>query len=147
MSFLFVPAFGVVDLEKKVVRGLGSWDNRITVTTPGDIGRVVAEVVLDARGVGNEVVLAAGDTVSYGQLADLLDGHFGVRFTRELWDLETLKGQMAEDPNVMVKYRDTFAQGRGVAWEVEETVNAQRGMDMVDLKGYLESVYPKVGEA
>jgi hypothetical protein len=143
MSFLFVADFGVVDLDNKVVRGLGSWDNRITLTTPLDIGRVVAEVVLDPRGIRDDVVLTAGDTISYGQLADLLDEHFGDGFTRELWDLETLKAQMAEDPNVMVKYRDTFAQGRGVAWDKEGTINAERGMDMVDLRAYLASSHAR----
>ncbi len=33
-SFLFEPAFGVVDLERGVVHALGSWDTRVTVTTP-----------------------------------------------------------------------------------------------------------------
>ncbi|OAQ69941.1 NmrA family protein [Pochonia chlamydosporia 170] len=146
MSFLFVPEFGVVDLGKRVVRALGSWDNRITVTTPLDIGRVTADVILDPRGIRNEVVLTAGDTISYGELADLLESHFGTKFTRELWDLDTLRRQMDEDPTVMVKYRDTFAQGRGVAWEKGETVNAQRGMELVDVKGYLERMKFQLGE-
>ncbi|EFY87609.1 NmrA family protein [Metarhizium acridum CQMa 102] len=146
MSFLFVADFGVVDLRRGVVRALGNWDNRITLTAPPDIGRVTAEVVLDPRGVRNEVVLAAGDTVSYGQLAGLLDEHFGTRFTRELWDVDALRRQMAEDPSVMVKYRDTFAQGRGVSWDKDRTFNYERGMELLDVKGYLESTKFKVGE-
>ena len=43
MSFLFEPAFGVVDLKNHVVRALGQWDNRMTMTTPKDIGRTTAE--------------------------------------------------------------------------------------------------------
>lgn len=146
MSFLFIADFGVVDFGKKVVRGLGSWENEITVTTPVDIGRVTAEVILDPGEIGNQVVLTAGDTISYGGLADLLDEFFGVKFTRELWDLETLKKQMAEDPSTMVKYRDTFAQGRGVAWDKDGTINVERGMELMDVRGYLESMQFELGE-
>ncbi|KZZ91802.1 NmrA family protein [Moelleriella libera RCEF 2490] len=146
MSFLFVAAFGIVDLEARVVRGLGSWGNRITVTTPEDIGRVTAEIVLDPQDVRNQVVYTAGDTVSYGDLADVLDevvvaaaaAEGTDRFSRELWDRETLREQLRREPdNPLVKYRDTFAQGKGVAWDVAGTVNAQRGMPMTDVRRYL----------
>lgn len=146
MSFLFLPAFGVVDVPARTVRALGSWDNRITLTTPPDIGRVTADVVLDPRGIRNQVVYTAGDTLTYGTVADLVDAHFGIKFTRELWDLDALKKQMEEDPNVMVKYRDTFAQGRGVAWDKDQTVNVQRGIEMTDVKAYLEASELKLEE-
>ncbi|KEY72461.1 hypothetical protein S7711_05136 [Stachybotrys chartarum IBT 7711] len=141
MSFLFLPAFGVVDLEKRVVRALGGWDNSITLTTPRDIGRVTADVVLDPRGISHQVVYTAGDTVSYEEVAEILDGHFDAQFTRELWDQHTLRQQMKEDPSTMVKYRDTFAQGRGVAWSMDKTINHQRGIAMTDLRAYLKEVH------
>lgn len=142
MSFLFEPAFGVVDLEQKTVRALGSWETRITATTPEDIGRLTAEVVLDPGELaeGSGVVYTAGDTVSYGELAEKLDAHFGETFKRELWDGEALKRQMEEDANTLVKYRDTFAQGRGVAWDNERTVNYQRGIPVTDVNVFLESM-------
>ncbi|EHK41513.1 hypothetical protein TRIATDRAFT_178757, partial [Trichoderma atroviride IMI 206040] len=141
MSFLFVPAFGVVDLAARTVRGLGSWHNRITLTTPEDIGRATAEVVLDPRGLVNECVYVAGDTLSYAQLGDLLDDRFATPFRRELWDLDELARQMREQPDsVMVKYRDTFAQGRGVAWGQEKTLNRARGMEMTGVRAYLEAM-------
>ncbi|KAF4974030.1 hypothetical protein FZEAL_9023 [Fusarium zealandicum] len=145
MSFLFLADFGVVDFGNKTVRALGSWDNRITVTTPGDIGRVTADVVLDPRDVQSQVVFTAGDTISYEALADLLDARFETEFRRELWDLAELRRQMDEDPNAMVKYRDTFARGRGVAWDKSETVNAQRGIDMTDAKQYLGALEVRLG--
>ncbi|KAF7551177.1 hypothetical protein G7Z17_g5196 [Cylindrodendrum hubeiense] len=146
MSFLFLADFGVVDLEARTVRALGSWDNRITLSTPGDIGRVTADVVLDPQGIKSQVAYTAGDTISYGGLADLLDQHFQTQFRRELWDAAELQRQMDEDPNTMVKYRDTFAQGRGVAWDKEKTVNFQRGIAMTDVKTYLEGMQVKLGE-
>lgn len=146
MSFLFLADFGVVDLGTKTVRALGSWENEITLTTPVDIGRVTADVVLEPEGISSQVVYSAGDTISYGALADLLDRHFKTEFRRELWDQEELKKQMEEDPNTMVKYRETFAQGRGVAWSKDKTVNAQRGIEMTDIKKYLETEDVKLGE-
>ncbi|CAM1505136.1 Fc.00g107730.m01.CDS01 [Cosmosporella sp. VM-42] len=145
MSFLFLADFGVVDFGTRTVRALGSWDNRITLTTPEDIGRVTADVVLDARDIKNEVVYTAGDTVSYQALADLLDRHFKTEFRRELWDLAELKSQLEEDPNTMVKYRDTFAHGKGVAWDKERTVNAQRGIKVTDVPSYLERMDVQLG--
>ena len=44
-SFLFEPAFGVVDLAKNTVHALGSWDTQVTVTTPEDIGMLTAKIV------------------------------------------------------------------------------------------------------
>ncbi|KAM0546438.1 hypothetical protein ACHAPJ_010905 [Fusarium lateritium] len=145
MSFLFLADFGVVDFGTKTVRALGSWENKITLTTPPDIGKVTADVVLDPRGIGKQVVYTAGDTITYRELADLLDKHFDTQFKREVWDLEELKRQMEQDPSTMVKYRDTFAQGRGVAWDKEETVNAERGIDVTDVKKYLEGLEVKLG--
>jgi hypothetical protein len=47
MSFLFEEFWGVVDVKEKkwVVRALGSWENKVTVTTPEDIGRLTARIV------------------------------------------------------------------------------------------------------
>lgn len=141
MSFLFVAAFGVVDLDEKVIRGLGSWDNKITVTTPEDIGRVTADLILHAGDVEKQVVFTAGDTVSYGKIADLVEARFGKDvFTRELWDRDALKKQMEEDATVLVKYRDTFAQGVGVAWDKDVTVNEKRGIRLTGLKEYLDKL-------
>jgi hypothetical protein len=146
MSFLFLTAFGIVDLKQRTVRALGSWDNKITVTTPRDIGRVTAEVVLDPRQVQRQVAFVAGDTVTYAQVGDILDAHYGggeeeEPFKRELWDLDTLRRQLAEEPDsVLVKYRETFAHGVGVAWDMEGTVNHARAMEMTDVKRYLRDV-------
>lgn len=145
MSFLFVPEFGVVDLGSRTVRGLGSWDNRITLTTPDDIGRATAELVLDPRGLRNQCVYVAGDTLTYAQVADRLDERFGTRFRRELWDRDELARQMRDEPDsTMVKYRDTFAQGRGVAWGQEQTLNAARDMKLTDVRAYLAAMDVKL---
>lgn len=46
ISFLFEKSFGIVELKTEsgntIVRGLGGWENRVTVTGPEDIGRLVS---------------------------------------------------------------------------------------------------------
>jgi len=46
-SFLFEPSFGLVDLENNRVHALGSWENKVTVATPEDIGRLTAAILSD----------------------------------------------------------------------------------------------------
>lgn len=150
-SYLFRADFGVVDLGARVARGLGGWDTRVTVTTPGDIGRVVAEVVEAPGGKNGEegeesgIVYVAGDTLAYDEVADLVDRWAAARgegkFARELWDLEHLHKELQEEPNnVMYKYRAVFARGQGTWWPVEKTLNYERGMHMVGVEEYLKGM-------
>lgn len=145
MGFVFEPWFGVVENllgeegdGEVVVRALGSWETRVTLTEVGDVGRVVAEVV--ARPVGERVVFTAGETVSYGELAGCVERVVGGRrrVRREEWSLEFLRGEMERDPESKIKkYRVLFAEGRGVSWDAEKTVNAQRGMGMMGVEEWL----------
>ncbi|KAL4744372.1 hypothetical protein BDW72DRAFT_188659 [Aspergillus terricola var. indicus] len=129
-SFLFERAFGVVDAEKRVVTALGSWENRVTVTAPVDIGRVTAEVVLEESfGDPDNVVYVAGDTVSYGRVAEIVESVIGRAFDRRVRTVDTARRYLAQEPeNGLFKYQIVFGEGRGVAWDAEKTWNAQRGM-------------------
>ncbi|XXH04401.1 actin organization and endocytosis protein [Hypoxylon texense] len=142
MSFLFLPAFGVVDLEHKTLRALGSWDARLTVTTAADIGRMAAEVAWDPRGVARQVVYVAGDTVSYARVAELVEKRFGGGgWKRELWDEGVLQEKLRERPDDgMLKYASVWARGKGVAWDIDRTLNKQRGIEMQGLESYLKEM-------
>ncbi|KAK8139235.1 hypothetical protein PG984_002615 [Apiospora sp. TS-2023a] len=150
MSFLFRADFGVVDLPRRTVRCLGGWDTRITVTTPRDIGTMAAEIALRPGAISNQVVYVAGDTVSYGRVAELVEERFGSgsgsgaeaeAFKKETWDREFLQRELAESPgDVMLKYRNCFAEGRGVAFDMEQTVNRQRGIALQDVQSYLKEM-------
>lgn len=144
MSYLFLGDFGVVDLEKKTARALGSWDNRVTVTTPHDIGRLTAEMVFVPDGTLNQVVYIGGDTVSYGKLADTLDENFGESFKREEWALPFLKDRLAANPsNLWYKYQCIFGDGKGISWDMARTLNGQRGIAMTNVGDYIkEEVVP-----
>ncbi|KAI8162595.1 Isoflavone reductase-like protein P3 [Colletotrichum sp. SAR 10_70] len=143
MSFLFVKEFGVVDFEERKLRALGDWDVEITVTGPEDIAKMTAEVVFEPRGIpgdGGNVVFVAGDTVSYGKIADLVEKRFPeISFTRERWDLDLLQRNFKKDPgNLWNKYREVFRSREGIAWPEEATLNYKRGIKLESLATHLE---------
>lgn len=72
-SFLFEPAFGVVDLQGGRINALGSLDTAVTVTPAEDIGRLTAAIVMHEPRIVNQVVYTAGDTLTYAGLADLVE--------------------------------------------------------------------------
>lgn len=139
-SFLFEPAFDIVDFDRNVIHGLGSWDTKVTVTTPEDIGKLTTEILLAQPLIANEVVYLAGDTISYGQLADIVERVTGARFERMLWTLDKLRTDldtMADD--VMVRYRAAFALGDGMWWDKSTTFNERNGYETIDVERYLQA--------
>ena len=135
-SFLFEPAFGVVDLKdgEGVVRALGSWENEVTVTSVEDVGKLVAGMVFEkGEGkLGNEVVFTAGETVSYAALAGVVDTVLGRKIRRELWSVEDLDGK-----DMMAMYRAVFAAGRGVAWGKDRSWNVRMRIEVEDVTGWM----------
>jgi len=144
MSFLFEPFFGIVDLGEGVVRALGDWENRVTVTTPEDIGRLTAMIVYEEPRVRDRVVYTAGETVSYGRVAEIVEEVTGRRVRREEWSVERLEGELRGDPgNAVAKYRVAFAVGRGCSWDLERSFNWEKGVEVTDVKSYAEKNLPK----
>lgn len=137
-SFLFEPAFGVVDFDQAAVHALGSWDNRLTVTTSEDIGRLTAAILAHEPPVRNEVVYVAGDTFTYSQLADMVERHLGRDVERVLWGMDRLRAEVEAHPgDGMRKYHLGFARDTGVAWDKERTFNAVQGIEVVDVPAWL----------
>lgn len=140
MSYLFEPEFGVVDLKANTVHALGSLDTAVTLTTPDDIGVLTAAVVFAQPRIRNEIVYLAGDTVTYGSVADKLEAALGLPFSRSEWSEEYLLGELARDPhNMMRKYRAAFAQGRGVAWDKRSTFNSRRALPVTDVASWINA--------
>lgn len=137
-SFLFEPAFGVVDLAARRVNALGGWDTQVTVTTADDIGALTAVILRAEPRLANQVVYVAGDTVSYGQLADTVERVLGITVRRQAWTVPALMQELADAPDdAMRKYRAVFAQGRGVAWDPARTFNAVRGIVTQGLEAWV----------
>lgn len=138
MSYLFEPDFGVVDLQNAVVHALGSLDTAVTLTTPDDIGTLTAAIVFAKPRIRNEIVYLAGDTVTYGEVADKLHAALGRPFRRSEWSVQYLMDELARDPNNMMrKYRAAFAQGRGVAWNKSGTFNQRHAIPVTDVASWI----------
>ncbi|KAF1838918.1 hypothetical protein BDW02DRAFT_620099 [Decorospora gaudefroyi] len=146
MSFLFEPFWGIVDRSREAsdeqitVRCLRDWYHKVTVTHVNDIGRVLSRILFGDVEAGNRVVYVAGDTVSYGDLADIVERVSGMNVDREMWDMGRLEEELRKNPDDGIKkYRLVFAGG-GVWWDKEKTVNRQLEMSMTDVESYAKSI-------
>ncbi|WP_269304242.1 aromatic alcohol reductase [Aeromicrobium sp. HA] len=138
MNYLFEPGSGMVDLPTDTVNALGSLDTAVTLTTPEDIGVLTAEIVFDQPRIRNEIIYVAGDTVTYGEVADTLEQVLERPFRRKVWTVPVLLDELANDPDNMTrKYRAVFAQGRGVAWDKATTFNHDRDIATTDLRSWV----------
>jgi len=150
-SFLFEPAFEVVDLVTDTVRALGSLDTQVTLTTPEDIGRLTAEIVFFEPRFRNEIVYLAGDTLAYGELAGLLERVLQRPFSTQVWTLPQLLDELEKEPDEQLKhiwkYRAVFAQGRGVAWPMETTFNARHGIAVTSAEQWAREHLIEAGRA
>ncbi|KAB8071388.1 hypothetical protein BDV29DRAFT_18625 [Aspergillus leporis] len=142
ISFLFEPSFGVVNLEEGSICALGSWDTQVTVTAPEDIGRITAELVLGSgRGTvfDNRAIYIAGDTVSYVQLAQVVEEFTGKTFRKSVRTVEAAKADLTKEPdNSLYKYQVVFGECLGVAWELATTWNYQIGLPALSVKEYVK---------
>lgn len=129
-SFLFEPAFDVVNLEQGYINALGSWGNKLTVTAPEDIGQLTATILLATPRIINEVVFVAGDTISYAELAQIVDNVSSMRIKRNLLPVDWLHTQLAKKPeDQMLRYRAAFALGEGMWWDIEKTFNYKNAIE------------------
>ncbi|MCR1026719.1 aromatic alcohol reductase [Cellulophaga baltica] len=130
-SFLFEPSLGVVDLKNQTINALGDWNTEVTVTSAEDIGRLTAEIILFEPRIINQVMFVAGDTISYKQLAEIIEKQSGTKFKRIKWDMDYLKKEIENDPQDNIKrYRAVFGEGIGVSWSKEKTFNFKEGLKM-----------------
>ena len=134
-SYLFEPFFGILDLEKKSINALGGWDTAVTLTTPDDIGRLTAEIFFTEPQIENEIVYIAGDTITYGKLADIAESLSGQNYERTLSGMEEITNDLKNDPtNFVKKYRSIFGAGVGVSWALENTFNGKNGIPTTSVK-------------
>lgn len=139
-SFLFEPAFNVVNLAEKTVNALGSWDTRVTVTSPADIGRLTTAIYLHQPRIRNEVVFVAGETLSWAKLASTVEQVTQQSFRKHVLTLPALLDALRADPDDrMLRYRAAFARGVGTWWPMSETFNAKNNITTEDVAGWLKA--------
>lgn len=141
ISFLFEPWFGVVDLKDNAVCALGSWDTAVTVTAPEDIGKITAEVLLGAKrknAFSNQAIFIAGDTLTYADLARLLEKASGKPVQRTVRTVQAARSDLAKEPdNEIFKYHVVFGEGRGVSWDLSKTWNHENGVLGLSVEKYI----------
>lgn len=129
-SYRFEPGFGVIDAQTNTVYGLGDWLHAVTLTTPVDIGRLTAEIFVSEPAFRNEIVFIAGDTLTYRELADLMQFHWKSEVNRKLLGREQLLDNAQRSPaDVAAKYRLAFARPDGDAWSKGGTFNHLQGIE------------------
>lgn len=139
-SFLFEPSFDVVNLHRQTIHALGSWETKVTVTTPEDVGKLTTEILLTEPRFANEIIFVAGDTISYGEVADVVERVTGRSFEKVEWTLDKLRADLAVAPDdIMTRYRAAFALGDGMWWDKASTFNARKGIKVVGVEEYLRA--------
>lgn len=156
-SFIFEPVVGIFQpgqQGKAVVRGLGSWERKITVTSVEDIGRLTALITLgetgeagenEAGGAANKdgVVFVVGDTVTYADIAKSVQA-LGWNVQKELWTEAELLAQLEKDDNAIVRYRIMCARGLGMSWNKQDSWNGRReGVQVENLVDWTERCLPR----
>ncbi|KNG91402.1 NmrA-like family protein [Aspergillus nomiae NRRL 13137] len=140
ISFLFEPSFGVINLRDNSICALGSWDTRVTLTAPEDIGKLTAEIILGSEpdvAFNNRPTFVAGDTVSYAELLRIVQEVTGRTFAKSVRTVEAAKADLAkESDNSLYKYQVVFAEGRGVAWDMSTTWNHESGVNVLSVMEY-----------
>jgi len=105
---------------------------------------LTAEIVFFKPRIVNEVVFTAGETVSYAQVAEIVEEVLEKKVRREVWTVPHLEEELRKDPeNVVLKYRVVFAVGRGVSWDVGKTFNVKNGIEVQGVKSYARDILPK----
>ncbi|KAF2689859.1 NAD(P)-binding protein [Lentithecium fluviatile CBS 122367] len=143
MSFIFEQFWGIVDREgdQVTMRAFRDWNHKVTVTDVRDIGKVLARVVAGDVESENQVVYAAGDTVSYGQLADLVERIMEKKVEREKWSIPHLQAELAKDPDNLIKrYRLVFARD-GVWWDKELSANHKLQIPATNVETYARELF------
>ena len=143
-SFLFDEAFGVVQKlggNEVKVTALGAWENKVTMTSAEDIGRLTADIVLGraADGMASGVQYLAGDTTTFEGLANALQ-EAGWDVQRDLLsEEELLHAREARPDELGPKYQLIWARNKGVSWEVQNTWNGRRGLEVQDMRAWIDA--------
>lgn len=84
--------------------------------------------------------VVAGDTISYGQLAEVVERVTGRAFEKTEWTLDKFRADLAATPDdLMAHYRTAFALDDGMWWDKSNTYNKRQGLTTVDVEGYLRA--------
>ena len=123
-EFLVGYTIAGVDLERGVVTAPGSWEARLNTTPLEEIGWLVAAAVVDPQ--ARNAVLYSGETVTYKQLADLVDAARGKPVERRIRTVEDAqKAVDADTHDFAARLAGVVADGRGASWSASNNYAAK----------------------
>lgn len=112
---------------------------RIVPRSP-PVSVLTTEILLAEPRIVDQVIYVAGDTISYGRLARVVERVTGCEFEKTERTLDKLHVDLAAAPDdVMTRYRAAFALGDGMWWDKASTYNERERLDTVDVEGYLRA--------
>lgn len=121
----------------------GSYDTCITVTSPTDIGSLTADILLTDLNKPSSPIYIASDTVTYGQVYDLLTSQ-GWGMSKNVVMVEELRQTVESgEEDKFAKYRLVFAKGKGTSWEMSRTWNGKRGSKVESLEEWMTKNLPR----
>ena len=114
-EFLVGYTIAGVDLQRGVVAAPGSWQARVNSTTLDETAWLVAAAVVDPQ--ARNAALYTGETVTYQQVADLVDAARGKPVERRIRSVEEAQKAVQDNTNdFAARLVGVLADGRGAWW-------------------------------
>jgi len=114
-EFLVGYPIAGVDLQRGMVAAPGSWQARVTTTPIEEAAWLTAAAVVDPQ--ARNATLYSGETVTYQQLADMVDAARGKPVERRIRTVdEAHKAVDANTNDFAARLVSVLADGRGASW-------------------------------
>lgn len=124
--FVLYPIAGV-DLQNGAIAAPGSWETKVSTTSLEEAGWLTAVAVVEPR--ARNARLYSGDTVTYKQLADMLDTARGKPLQRSIRTAADAKAEVDKDPNDLSLFPArlvcTLIDGKGTWWPASRNYSVQ----------------------
>lgn len=123
-EFIVGNTIAGVDLQRGTVAAPGSWDAKVNTTPFEEVGWLVAAACVEPQ--ARNARLYSGETVTYKQLADLLDAARGKPVERRIRTVE--EAQKAVDVNThdyAARLAGAVADGRGIWWPASQNYSVK----------------------
>ncbi|WWC91514.1 uncharacterized protein L201_006460 [Kwoniella dendrophila CBS 6074] len=139
-SFLFDKSFHVVDFESKrkdkiaIIKALGNWNNKLTITSAEEIGYLTSRIVFDEEENPPEgVVFIASDTITFEDVAKQVE-KVGWSVEKQITTVDQLQDRLNKNSDDQgAKYGMIWARNVGVSWSLDDTWNGKNGVETESL--------------
>lgn len=144
LEYLISPFTGV-DVANATVTAPYSFDHKITATKISDIAHLAAELLLrrEESSVKNQVIHLRGDTVSYGQIHELLEAHLKKPIKKVVISEEDAVKAWKNDvkfEDFPGRFRVIFGHQQGVFWNESWNEKHAKDIKVTTVKEYIANL-------